>query len=128
MLENLLDKKDQTKGSVIRLRQTLAAKAVSPDHKVLADMSNEVWKETVQNFKERRMRLVVGEAIETLIFSEEKAFKAMYGDHIIPICGYATIKIVDSGISSEIIKESREVTAMLMKLTQKYTFEYCKEK
>jgi hemerythrin len=123
MLDNLLIEQDQKKGSVIRLRQTLAAKTVSPKHKQIAELSNKVWADTIEKHKDKRTRIIVGDLIEMLVFTEEDAFIEMYGPNIMHLVGTVAVKIVDSGASKEVIKESREVAKTLIDLTRKYIFD-----
>jgi hypothetical protein len=106
----------------------LGAKTINNEYMPAKELSNKIWHDTIQEFKDKHMRIVVGDLIENLIFNEEKAFTAFYGPQIIDITGYATVKMVDPGISSEIIKESREVTKKLIDLTRKYVYDYNMEK
>jgi hypothetical protein len=127
IIDNLMDPKDKTKGTVIQLRQKLAAKTISPDHKKAAELSNRVWADTINAFKDNKYRLHIGDSIEYLIY-EDNSFVKVFGQDILDLAFKVAIKITESNIDKEVIKESREICSVLIDLTRKYSFEYCKGK
>jgi hypothetical protein len=123
LIDTFLPKEDRIKGSVIRFKQRLRRKVSARQYLPLKDISNDIWRDTINKYKDKNMRIVVGDVIEELIFKEEKAFVSVYGPIVISEGAQAVYKITDSGINSDIISESREVSKTLIDLTRKAIFE-----
>jgi 5'-deoxynucleotidase YfbR-like HD superfamily hydrolase len=100
---------------------------ISPEHKEQAALSNKIWTETIEKYKEGSHRIYIADAIEMLIH-DENSFINVFGQDILDISFRATIKLSESNIDKEIIKESRDICKTLIDLTRKYSFEYCKDK
>jgi hypothetical protein len=112
---------------VIKLKQKLIAQTRKSVNIPLVNLSNDVWQETVDTYKNERYRLHTSDAIEYLIY-EDSSFAKVFGEDILDLAFKATVKITEPDVPKEIIKESREICKTLIDLTRKYSFEYCKDK
>jgi hypothetical protein len=122
-IDTMLPKEDRVKGSTIRFRQRLRQKVGAKQYLPLKDISNDIWSSAIDKYKDKNMRIVIGDVIEELLFGEEKAFTSIYGPAIISEGSNMTLKITDSGLAKDIIAESREVSKTLIDLTRKAIFE-----
>ena len=129
-LINLASMRDQTKGSVIRLKQKLFAQTRKPVNLHLVKLSNDAWQIVVDKYENQTMRIMLADATEMLVLDEEKAMKEVYGDDIVDLAYRASTKIQqdDSDAEPGIIKESREITEALIDASRKVVFDYLKEK
>jgi hypothetical protein len=124
ILDNLIETKDKSKGSVIRLKQKLNAKIRHRDNTPLVSLSNDVWSDTIAVYKDNNYRLHISDAIEFLVY-EDSSFAKVFGEEILDLTFKAVIKITESNTPKEVIQESREICKTLIDLTRKYSFEYC---
>ena len=135
-----MDPQDKSKGCVIKLRQLIASKTSVGKKLVagslyragtgdieIAKIANKIWQATVDYFKDQKMRIVVGDMIEELIFEEEKTFVEIYGNQILTLAGTVSVKVLSPDIDKEIIQESREITKKLIELTRKEIYHHNKE-
>ena len=123
LIDTFLPREDKVKGSTIRFRQRIRRKVGAKQYLPLQDISNDIWSSAIDKYKDKNMRIVVGDMIEELLFGEEKAFVSVYGPAIISEGSNMTLKITDSGLDKDIIAESREVSKTLIDLTRKAIFE-----
>ena len=123
LIDTFLPKEDKVKGSTIRFRQRLRQKVGAKQYLPLKNIANDIRSSAIDKYKDQKMRIVVGDVVEELLFGEEKAFISIYGPIIISEGSNMVFKITDSGLDKDIITESREVSKTLIDFTRKAIFE-----
>ena len=114
LIDFLLDKEGRNKGTTIRLKQALKKRTTDAANREYVDWSNEAWQMTIDQFKDKNMRLAIFDAVEMIGFLEEEAMKDMFGNNILDLISRFSYKHTYSGVSKEVLAESREVTKALI--------------
>lgn len=122
LIDSLLDKSEHSNGTTIQLKQKLLAKTKKANVKKLIDMSNVAWFDTIEEFKDRKMHLVIFDAVESLAFSESKVMEMMFGKDILDVVSRFAMKQSRDGVDNDILLESREITQALKKYMSKVIF------
>ena len=124
LIDYLLDKSQKSKATTIRLKQSIMKKTRAKGNKYLpyVKMSDEAWKETVEHFKDKNYRIAIFDAVEFLAFDNEEIMTKMYGDDFLRLVSAFSLKQTFDGIEPGVLKESREVTRMLKKNTEKVLY------
>ena len=123
LIDSLLDDKERFRGTTIRLKQLLLSKTRQAQHYKYVEMSNKVWTNVVEQYKENKYHVVIFDAVESLAFAEEEIMVKMFGEHFLTVVGNFTLKITYDGVDKELLRESREICKALKKSLSKVTFD-----
>jgi len=128
-IDALLSTSEKVKGSTIRLKQALMKHTRKREYLPYVVLSNDVWDAVLQKYKNKNMHVAIFDAVESLIFANEKIMQEMYGEQILQYSANFSLKQTpDKSIDKQILKESREIVKALKEETQRVVYNYLKEK
>lgn len=127
MINVLLEPSQRSKGSVINLKQRLFTKTRNASYVGYVILSNKAWDDTIDVFKDTGDSIVIFDAVETLVFNEEDAMKAMFGEDILDIVGRFSMKQSRNGVTKELLAQSRRISDQLTKSMKKVVYDFMKE-
>jgi hypothetical protein len=122
LIDSVLDPKDKTNATTIRLKQLLRTKTSIAQNKAYVEMSNQAWADTIEDLKDGNYRIAIFDAIEYLAFDNEEILTKMFGPNIITYASAFALKQTKGGIDKEILEESRIVTQRLKKNTERILY------
>ena len=129
LLDAHLEDKNRQKGSVIKLKQKLLKYLREEKNKDLVQLSNDIWFELINEYKDKNYHIVVFDAIESLVFEAEEYLTKAYGGSFLQQAANVVYKITGNDeVPKEYLKESREIMDRLIELTRKRVYDYLKEK
>ena len=100
MLLTHLDKADQHRGSVVRLRQILFTE-LKKGNRDLVVMADEAYDEIKMKYVDKQLELDLGITIEAMSFKLEDAMIQTYGEHILDIISRACLKVTLDGLNQK---------------------------
>ena len=123
IVDALLDKSEQSKATTIRLKQAIRAKTRDSCYLPFVSMSNKAWFNVVEEFKDKKIHLVIFDAVEFLAFDNDVIVTKMFGKNFLTIVSAFSLKQTRDGVDNELLKESRVITTALKKSLEKVVFE-----
>ena len=123
LIDGLLDNSEKTKGSTIMLKQRLLSKTRKAQNMDYVVISNEAWANLIELYKDKRVSVVIFDAVEHLAFNEEEAMIKMFGQDFFDILWRFVSKQTPDKIEKEILKESREVVDVLTEQMKKLVYD-----
>ena len=124
MCHGLLNKKERTKASSIRLFQCIRQKTAQKPYLEYVKMSNDVWENVKKRYGDVDVHIVIFQATENLVFDNLELMEKFYGKAIGLLASSFCLKQTKNGIKREYIKETNMFTDALIKevedLTRKF--------
>jgi hypothetical protein len=122
-IDSLLSKSERVNGTTIRLKQMLFAKTKKADNLEYVKMSNEAWSMVVDKYKDKSYRIAIFDFVESIGFEAEEIMTEMFGKNFIENISAFSLKHTYDGTSSDILKETREISKELIDATRKIIYE-----
>jgi len=110
MLDSLLPKAEQSKTTVIRVKQMIRGKLRNSKYIPLIKLSNEAWDNTIEKFKGNNYRILVYDFVEMVVMNEEQSMNEFFGASFSDVAFRYSLKNAIPNLEQQLYKESREVS------------------
>lgn len=121
-LLSLHDKAEQSKGSIIKLRQYILKQTRNVRNIKMVEASNIAWDSVVAKHKDEHLAIVPALVIESLAFSFEEQLKEFFGNDILNLVVRYSEKFQISNIN-DFAKDSYIVADSLKDATRKVVYD-----
>ena len=125
LIDTLLTQSSKTRGSTIRLVQTLRAVNSSTKYIPYGKLGNEAWTNTILFIGDDNT-VVISDAVEFLMYEQSDIITELYGPNILSIVNNFMIK-QHQEVDKDTVVKSRVVVKTMIKEIQKSVFKYFKE-
>lgn len=125
LIDGLMSKKGRSFGSTINLKQKLMSQTRNAQNYDYVKLSNEAWAITVDKYKDKNYRIMIGQAVESLYFNNQEVLDLMYGEQLVNLVWRFTCKQLDDMVYEKaVIPETNIVTKDLTESMRKVIFDY----
>ncbi len=110
MLDELLPKSEQTKTTVIRVKQMIRGKLLDKKYIPLVKLTNQAWDNTIAAFKGKNYKLLIYDFVEMVVMNEEQPMNDFFGAQFSEVAFRYSVKNAVPDLEKQLYKQSREIS------------------